>query len=40
MVSSPEIRQGVLPVGFLKEREVEPVGQDQLQQDPQSWCPQ
>jgi len=26
MVSSPEIRQGVLPVGFLKEREVEPVG--------------
>lgn len=26
MVSSPEIRQGILPVGFLKEREVEPVG--------------
>ena len=26
MVSSPEIKQGVLPVGFLKEREVEPVG--------------
>eukprot|EP00092_Neocalanus_flemingeri_P001234 GFUD01001316.1.p1 GENE.GFUD01001316.1~~GFUD01001316.1.p1 ORF type:complete len:613 (+),score=231.39 GFUD01001316.1:42-1880(+) len=26
MVSSPEIRQGVLPAGFLKEREVEPVG--------------
>jgi len=26
MVSSPEIRQGVIPVGFLKEREVEPVG--------------
>jgi len=26
MVSSPEIRQGLLPVGFLREREVEPVG--------------
>lgn len=26
MVSSPEIRQGALPPGFLTEREVEPVG--------------
>ena len=25
-MSSPEIRQGLLPVGFLREREVEPVG--------------
>ena len=26
MVSSPEVRQGALPPGFLVEREVEPVG--------------
>ena len=26
MVSSPEVRQGTLPPGFLVEREVEPVG--------------
>lgn len=26
MVSSPEVTQGILPVGFLVEREVEPVG--------------
>ena len=26
MVSSPEVRQGALPPGFLIEREVEPVG--------------
>ena len=25
-MSSPEVRQGVLPPGFLVEREVEPVG--------------
>ena len=33
MVSSPEVRQGALPPGFLVEREVEPVGRSVLLYD-------